>query len=152
MSLKQFINTKFSIQFNENIQSNKNVKIVIPKEIKNNSFKCELLSNYILLRVLINIPVFVGYDLRNYKLNKNDVATIPTVNAKALIKRKVAVEINIGVVQWAMIIFIVIYVGRMLVSGIGSHHLKVLIQIQNFITGFVLIAGRYIAKQIIYKK
>lgn len=99
MSLKQFINTKFSIQFNENIRSNKNVKIVIPKEIKNNSFKCELLSNYILLRVLINIPIFVGYDLRNYKLNKNDVATIPTVNAKALIKRKVAVEINIGVVQ-----------------------------------------------------
>ena len=52
---------------------------------------------YSLIRINQDIPVFAGADGRSYNLNAHDVATIPTVNATALIKRKVAVEINQGV-------------------------------------------------------
>lgn len=51
----------------------------------------------IIVRSLKDIPTFAGTDGRSYKLNKHDVATIPTVNALALIKRKVAVAIKQGV-------------------------------------------------------
>ena len=94
MYLKQFISTKFDQQLNETIQYNKDTEVVNKKDIEQKTNKPNILSKYILLRVLKDIPVFVGYDLRNYKLNIHDVATIPTVNAMALIKRKVAVEMD----------------------------------------------------------
>ena len=73
---------------------------VTPKVKNKSQTKREtILSKYTILRILHDIPVFVGHDRRKYKLNKYDVATIPLVNAKALIKRKVAVEINQAVVQ-----------------------------------------------------
>lgn len=68
-------------------------------KVKKESNKPNLLSKYTVLRVLRDIPVFVGHDMRNYNVNKGDIATIPQVNARALIKRKVAVEINQAVVR-----------------------------------------------------
>ena len=52
---------------------------------------------YSLIRINKDVSVFAGADGRSYNLNAHDVATIPSVNALALIKRKVAVEINQGV-------------------------------------------------------
>ena len=56
-----------------------------------------LFLRYTLICVNTDIPAFMGHDARVYNLIKNDIATIPSVNARALIKRKVAVEINTGV-------------------------------------------------------
>ena len=53
-----------------------------------------LFLRYTLIRVNTDIPAFVGHDTRVYNLIKNDIATIPSVNARSLIKRKVAVQIN----------------------------------------------------------
>lgn len=49
----------------------------------------------IVIRLLRNIPAFIGVDGREYGLHIHDVAFIPKVNADALIKRKVAVQINV---------------------------------------------------------
>lgn len=94
MSLKQFISTKFDQQVNKTTQCNKDIEVVNKKDIGHKTNKPKILSKYILLRVLKDIPVFVGHDMRNYKLNIHDVATIPLVNANTLIKRKVAIEVN----------------------------------------------------------
>ena len=51
-------------------------------------------TQYSLIRTSQEIPVFVGVDGRNYQLGAHDIATIPTVNAIPLIKRKLAVQIN----------------------------------------------------------
>lgn len=52
------------------------------------------MKDYILVRVLKDIPTFVGIDERNYTLAKEDVATVPAVNAKALISKNAAVQIG----------------------------------------------------------
>lgn len=59
----------------------------VPKE-KTKNFK-----DYIMVRLLTDVPTFVGMDNRNYTLAKEDVAMMPGVNAKALIARKAAVQI-----------------------------------------------------------
>lgn len=51
------------------------------------------ISGYIMVRLLINVPTFVGFDNRNYTLAKEDVAMVPGVNANALIARKAAVKV-----------------------------------------------------------
>jgi DNA replication initiation complex subunit (GINS family) len=56
--------------------------------------KKDLNKEYIVVRLLKNIPKFIGADGRNYRLGAQDVAVLPEVNAKALIKRKVAVQIE----------------------------------------------------------
>ena len=94
MSLKQFISTKFDQQPNETTHLSKDIEVCHKKDIEPKINKPKLLSKYILLRVLKDIPMFVGSDMRNYKLNIHDVATIPLVNANTLIKRKVAIEIK----------------------------------------------------------
>ncbi len=55
----------------------------------------DLKKDYILVRVLKDIPAFVGLDNRSYVLAKEDVATVPTVNAVALISKKAAVKIGV---------------------------------------------------------
>lgn len=83
------INSMIS-DFEEKHFGNQNIE-----PICNTRKRCEtILSKYLLVRILIDIPIFVGHDLRNYKLNKGDIATIPKVNANVLIKRKVAIEIK----------------------------------------------------------
>lgn len=58
--------------------------------------KKDLNKEYYLVRVLKDIPQFVGSDERNYILHAQEVAVLPIVNAKALIKRKMAVQIKIN--------------------------------------------------------
>lgn len=60
----------------------------VPKEKKK-----DISKDFIVLRLLKNVPTFVGMDNRNYTLAKEDVVMVPTVNAKALIIRKAAVQI-----------------------------------------------------------
>ncbi len=52
------------------------------------------LNDYIVVRLLKDIPTFLGADKRNYTLAKEDVATLPAMNAQALIAKKAAVEIG----------------------------------------------------------
>ena len=55
----------------------------------------KLTKEHIVIRLLRDIPAFIGVDGRRYGLGAHDVAYIPKVNANALIKRKVAVQINV---------------------------------------------------------
>ncbi|HIH87506.1 MAG TPA: hypothetical protein HA304_06340, partial [Methanosarcinales archaeon] len=56
--------------------------------------KKDLNKEYIVVRLLKDIPKFRGADGRNYRLSAQDVAVLPKVNANPLIKRKVAVQIE----------------------------------------------------------
>ncbi len=56
--------------------------------------KKDINKDYIVVRLLKDIPKFRGADGRNYILGAQDVAVLPKVNAKPLIKRKVAVQIE----------------------------------------------------------
>lgn len=55
-----------------------------------------LAEDYIVVRILANVPTFVGMDQKNYTLSREDIATVPSVNAMALISRKAAVKIGMG--------------------------------------------------------
>jgi DNA replication factor GINS len=72
-------------------------------EIKENTAKEILIEDkkdiskeYIVVRLLKDIPTFVGVDGRNYTLAKEDVAVLSTVNATALINRKAAIQIMVN--------------------------------------------------------
>jgi DNA replication factor GINS len=56
----------------------------------------DISKEYIVVRLLKDIPTFVGVDGRNYTLAKEDVAVISTMNAKALINRKAAIQIMVN--------------------------------------------------------
>jgi|GEM_PF-3230650 len=56
--------------------------------------KKDLNKEYIVVRLLKDIPKFRGADGHNYRLGAQDVAVLPKVNANPLIKRKVAVQIE----------------------------------------------------------
>jgi DNA replication factor GINS len=49
---------------------------------------------YIIVRILADIPTFVGLDGRNYKLSKEDVVVLPEGNAKTLCNRNLAIKIG----------------------------------------------------------
>lgn len=51
-------------------------------------------NDYMIVRVLRDVPVFAGMDGRNYTLAKEDVVTVPVINANALISRGAALQIN----------------------------------------------------------
>lgn len=55
----------------------------------------DISKDYIVVRMLADVPTFIGMDKRNYTLSKEDVATIPAVNASALILRRAAVRIGV---------------------------------------------------------
>lgn len=57
--------------------------------------KKDISKEYIVVRLLRDIPTFVGVDGRNYTLAKEDVVVLSAVNAKALIDRNAAVQINV---------------------------------------------------------
>ena len=57
--------------------------------------KKDISKEYIVVRLLKDIPTFVGVDGRNYTLAKEDIAVLSTVNAKALINRKAAIQITV---------------------------------------------------------
>lgn len=68
-----------------------------PEIIKKPDTPKDLSKDYITVRVLRDVPTFVGADEHNYTLGKEDVATVPVVNAMALIGRKAAVKIGIKI-------------------------------------------------------
>jgi len=49
---------------------------------------------YVTVRILADIPTFVGLDGRNYKLSKEDVVVLPEGNAKTLCNRNLAIKIG----------------------------------------------------------
>ena len=53
--------------------------------------------DYVLVRVNRDMPVFVGVDGKSYLIRSRDVVTIPTTNAKPLIKKNIVVVVNQGV-------------------------------------------------------
>ncbi|MFH1322282.1 MAG: hypothetical protein ABIH80_00410 [Methanobacteriota archaeon] len=65
-----------------------------PKETSSEGTK-DINKEYIVVRLLKDIPTFVGADGRNYTLAKEDVAVLSAVNAKALINRNVAIQISV---------------------------------------------------------
>jgi DNA replication factor GINS len=62
---------------------------------KEYSDKKDISKEYIVVRLLKDIPTFVGVDGRNYTFAKEDVAVLSTINAKALINRKAAIQIMV---------------------------------------------------------
>lgn len=58
------------------------------------SGKNDINKEYIVVRLLKDIPEFMGADGNRYNPGADDVAVLPKVNARALIKRKVAVQIE----------------------------------------------------------
>ena len=63
-----------------------------PEPVKKHEEKRDI-KDYVVVRMLRDIPAFAGMDGRNYMLAKEDIATVPAVNAKALIARGVAVQV-----------------------------------------------------------
>ncbi len=57
--------------------------------------KKDINKDYIVVRLLKDIPTFVGLDGCNYSLAKEDIAVLPTMNAKALISKNAAVQIPV---------------------------------------------------------
>ncbi len=79
----------------------KNDKSKEPPEKKDDSCKepsdkKDISKEYIVVRLLKDIPTFVGVDERNYTFAKEDVAVLSTINAKALINRKAAIQIMVN--------------------------------------------------------
>ncbi|MBU4373306.1 MAG: hypothetical protein KKD69_03130 [Euryarchaeota archaeon] len=74
-------------------------QVVSPKENEEKGTpsedKKDISKEYIVVRLLKDIPTFVGVDGRNYTLSKEDIAVLSAVNAKALINRKAAVQITV---------------------------------------------------------
>ncbi|RZN14786.1 MAG: hypothetical protein EF812_04550 [Methanosarcinales archaeon] len=67
----------------------------IKTETSDNS-KRNITDEYIVVRVLQDIPQFRGFDMHDYTLAKDDVAVLPGINADALCKRDIAVKINLS--------------------------------------------------------
>lgn len=67
-----------------------------PRVPNQEAHKTRDIKKYITVRLLTNVPTFVGMDNRNYTLAKEDVAMVPAVNAQALIARKAAVKLAMG--------------------------------------------------------
>ncbi|HIH45213.1 MAG TPA: hypothetical protein HA257_09160 [Candidatus Methanoperedenaceae archaeon] len=57
--------------------------------------KRDISMEYVVARVLKDLPMFMGADGRNYTLSAEDVAVLPAVNATALCNRKAAIAVNI---------------------------------------------------------
>ncbi len=53
------------------------------------------LDDYTIVRVLKDIPTFMGTDSHHYTLVKNDVVTLPNLNAKVLCKRRAVSSVAI---------------------------------------------------------
>jgi DNA replication factor GINS len=66
------------------------------KEAKTESSlgKKDINKEYVVVRLLRDVPTFLGIDGRSYTLAKEDVAVLPIVNAKVLINRNAALLIR----------------------------------------------------------
>jgi len=57
--------------------------------------KKDIPGEYETVRLLESIPMFVGVNGRNYLLSKDDVVTLPTVHARNLRNKNLAVQVKI---------------------------------------------------------
>jgi len=55
--------------------------------------KTVIKDEYILVRILMDLPEFMGDDKRNYRIRSQDVVLLPAANANLLIKRNIALPI-----------------------------------------------------------
>ncbi|AKB80054.1 hypothetical protein MSHOH_3571 [Methanosarcina horonobensis HB-1 = JCM 15518] len=60
------------------------------------SGKNNISEEYVVVRILKDLPTFTGADGRNYTVNAEDVVVLPQLNAKGLIKRNAAKMIAAG--------------------------------------------------------
>jgi DNA replication factor GINS len=71
----------------------RNDTAVDPKgETKTESSANLINENYVLVRILKDLPEFMGEDKRSYHLKTQDVVSLPAINANLLIKRGVAMN------------------------------------------------------------
>ncbi|MDI6902373.1 MAG: hypothetical protein QMC77_01390 [Methanocellales archaeon] len=77
--------------------------IVMPKLAKSESSltlqppsDVNIRKEFRIVRVLEDIPMFVGADGRNYQLSKEDLVVLPKANAKVLCDRHLAMSVKIG--------------------------------------------------------
>jgi len=66
------------------------------KETETEPGKNNINEEYVVVRILKDLPTFTGADGRNYTVNAEDVVVLPQLNATGLIKRKAAKLIAAG--------------------------------------------------------
>jgi|Deesub1362A_J573_1020465.scaffolds.fasta_scaffold00160_61 DNA replication factor GINS len=66
------------------------------KEITEEELEVRMDEEYILIRMLETVEDITASDGKTYKLNREDVLTLPRINAEALIKRGIAEQIRVG--------------------------------------------------------
>ncbi len=57
--------------------------------------KKDITREYLIVRLLDSVPLFVGVNGKNYQLAKEDVVALPAVHARNLCKKNLAIELNI---------------------------------------------------------
>ena len=51
---------------------------------------------YVLVRAITDIGLFMGVDLKHYTLMNQDMAVIPEINSRGLIKKNAVKLVNVG--------------------------------------------------------
>ncbi|MCE8428578.1 MAG: hypothetical protein J5U19_09345 [Candidatus Methanoperedens sp.] len=91
--------TEYRTELLEKIFSKKEKKTAsLPKDTEEEVFsddKKDISKEYIVVRLLKDIPTFAGADGRNYTLAKEEVAVLSAINATALINRNAAIQISV---------------------------------------------------------
>ena len=85
---------KKSTKTKEPKKENKEKKILMPVEDKAAFEQKNIMKNFALVRILRDIPTFVGANGRNYTASKEDVMTLPLANAEVLCNRGAALKIT----------------------------------------------------------
>ncbi|MBC7085001.1 MAG: hypothetical protein H5T43_01335 [Methanomethylovorans sp.] len=89
------------LEYDQNINSSENPKVHGRSEtgkeenISSGNFlgmrgKSNINEEFVVVRILKDIPTFKALDNRNYTLSAEDVVVLPTLNAQGLVKRNVA--------------------------------------------------------------
>jgi DNA replication factor GINS len=81
------------------VEANTGREITVTAEGKGTgteSGKSNINEEYVIVRILKDLPTFTGADGRNYTVNAEDVVVLPQLNATGLIKRKAAKLIAAG--------------------------------------------------------
>ena len=81
-----------------NVESPKHMNSDLPSEANNKDEigKSNINKEFVVVRILEDLPTFKAMDNRNYSLHAEDVAVLPALNAKGLIKRNVAQMIHLN--------------------------------------------------------
>ncbi len=87
-----------SEQHGADVETRKRPDTVLPQESlepindtgKSDIAKSNISEEYLVVRILKDLSTFQAVDKRNYTLQAHDVVSLPAINAKGLIKRKIA--------------------------------------------------------------